>query len=164
MLDVILGSWDRQAQIIDNLFDIVTEDLKTVRPSPDGMPVFEQFAHIHNTRRFWLSQTDPSFLEGYGRSYKQVSEDDWQPLDDLCELRGLLRASARAVREATEKAVSDGKTQFGGYDHPVYFLQHMIWHEGYHFSLVTLALRLAGAEPSEEWEEANVWGLWRVEE
>jgi uncharacterized damage-inducible protein DinB len=164
MLDVLLESWDRQCTILDNLFELVTEDLKGKKPSPDGMPVFEQFAHVHNTRRFWLSKTDPAFLEGYGRSYVQVSEDDWQPIEDLGELRALLKHSARAVRGATEKAVKEGKSRFGGYDHPVLFLQHMLWHEGYHFALVVLALRLAGAEPSEEWEEAHVWGLWRVEE
>ena len=164
MLDTLLDSWDRQCQIIDNLFELVAEDNKQAKPSEDGMPIVEQFAHIHNTRRFWLSQTDPTFLEGYGKSYVQVADDDWQPVQDLAQMRSLLKASAKAVRSATEKALREGKSQFGGYDHPVYFLQHMIWHEGYHFALISLALRLAGNEPSEEWEEANVWGLWRVEE
>ncbi|HXH61971.1 MAG TPA: DinB family protein [Fimbriimonadaceae bacterium] len=164
MLDVLLDSWDRQCQIIDNLFDLVNEENKSQKPSDDGMPIVEQFAHIHNTRRFWLSQTDPSFLEGYGKSYVQVSDDDWQPVQDLSQLRDLLRHSAKAVRNATKKAIDAGKIQFGGYDHPIYFLQHMVWHEGYHFALIMLALRLAGNEPSEEWEEQNVWGLWRVEE
>jgi uncharacterized damage-inducible protein DinB len=164
MLDTLLDSWDRQCQIIDNLFELVTEDNKQAKPSEDGMPIVEQFAHIHNTRRFWLSQTDPTFLEGYGKSYVQVADDDWQPVQDLAQMRSLLKASAKAVRSATEKAVRDGKAQFGGYDHPVYFLQHMVWHEGYHFALISLALRLSGNEPSEEWEGANVWGLWRVEE
>jgi uncharacterized damage-inducible protein DinB len=164
MLEVLLESWDRQAKIIDNLFELVNEGNKGAKPSEDGMPIFEQFAHIHNTRRFWLSKTDPSFLEGYGKSYVQVSEDDWEPVQDLGELRALLKASARAVGGATEKAVEGGTKPFGGYDDPVFFLQHMLWHEGYHFALISLALRLAGDEPAEEWEERNVWGLWRVEE
>jgi uncharacterized damage-inducible protein DinB len=141
----------------------VTEELKHAKPSEDGMPIYEQFAHIHNTRRFWLSQTSPAHLEGYGKSYVQAG-DEWEAVQDLAQLRSLLKASAKAVRDATAQAMAEGKTQFGGYDHPLFFLQHMIWHEGYHFALVSLALRLAGAEPSEEWEEANVWGLWRVEE
>jgi hypothetical protein len=40
----------------------------------------------------------------------------------------------------------------------------MIWHEGWHVGLIFLALRLAGEEPKQEWEEANVWGEWRIEE
>ena len=60
MLSVLLDSWDRQAKIIDNLFDLVTEDLKNAKPSEDGMPIYEQFAHVHNTRRFWLSRFSPN--------------------------------------------------------------------------------------------------------
>ncbi len=161
--DVFLQSWDRQVQIIDNIASLVTEDLKSKKPDPDGMPIFEQFCHIHNTRRFWLSKCSPTHLEGYGRSYVQVGEDDWKAIEDLNELKRLLTASAMAVRDATEQGIKEGKPKFGAYDNPVLFLQHMLWHEGYHFALITLALRLAGAEPSEEWEEANVWGLWRVE-
>ncbi|HZH98034.1 MAG TPA: DinB family protein [Fimbriimonadaceae bacterium] len=164
MLEVLLESWDRQCHILDNLFEIIPDDLKAKKPSEDGMPIYEQFAHIHNTRRFWLSRTSPAHLEGYGRSYVQVGEEDWEPVQDLGELRELLRHSAKAVRDATEAAVLAGQTTFGGYDHPVLFLQHMLWHEGYHFALIVLAQRLAGAEPSEEWEDTNVWGLWRVED
>jgi len=164
LTDRLLESWDRQGQILDNIAGLITDELKDKRPDPDGMPLYEQLAHIHNTRRFWLSKTDPSFLEGYGRSYVQLSEEEWEPLKDIEELRKLLRASEKAVRDATEKALRGGVEKFGGYDHPVFFLQHMLWHEGYHFALILLALRLAGVEPSEEWEEANVWGLWRVEE
>lgn len=160
----LLESWDRQSRIIDSLFELVTENLKGSKPSEDGMPIHEQFAHIHNTRRFWLSKCSPQHLEGYGRSYVQVGEEQWDPIQDLAELRDLLKHSAQAVRDATEQGLKEDRAPFGAYDHPVYFLQHMLWHEGYHFALVTLALRLAGAEPSEEWEEQNVWGLWRVEE
>jgi uncharacterized damage-inducible protein DinB len=164
MLDVLLESWDRQCQTLDNLFELATEDLKDQRPSEDGMPIFEQFAHIHNTRRAWLSQFSPKHLEGYGRSYVQAGADEWKPVQDLAQLRELLKQSAKAVRDATREAIEAGVTERGGYDHPVFFLQHMLWHEGYHFGLIMLALRLAGTEPSEEWEEEKVWGLWRVEE
>lgn len=163
LTDTLLESWDRQTQILDNVTSLITEELKGRRPDPDGMPLVEQLAHIHNTRRFWLSKTSPEHLEGYGRSYVQVGED-WEPVQDLGELKALLKASSNAVRQATAKALQEGKTKFGSYDHPVLFLQHMLWHEGYHFALILLALRLAGVEPSEEWEETNVWGLWRVEE
>lgn len=164
LAEQLLESWNRQGRILDSIAGLVTDELKDKRPDPDGMPIYEQFAHIHNTRRFWLSKTSPEHLEGYGRSYVQVSEDEWQPLQDMGELRSLLKSSGQAVGEATQKAIGAGVTQFGGYDHPVLFLQHMLWHEGYHFALILLALRLAGAEPAEEWEEENVWGQWRVEE
>jgi hypothetical protein len=40
----------------------------------------------------------------------------------------------------------------------------MVWHEGYHAGLILLALRNAGQEPTEEWDEYNIWALWRVDE
>ena len=49
------------------------------------------------------------------------------------------------------------------YDNPIPFLQHMVWHDGWHVGLIFLALRLNGQEPPEEWEEPNVWGQWRTE-
>lgn len=61
-------------------------------------------------------------------------------------------------------ALGKGVTQFGWYDNPVLFIQHMVWHEGWHIGLIFLALRLAGQEIPEEWEETKVWGEWRTEE
>ena len=49
-LDLLLQSWDRQTTILDNALGLVTEELKNKRPDPDGMPIFEQFCHIHNTQ------------------------------------------------------------------------------------------------------------------
>jgi uncharacterized damage-inducible protein DinB len=114
MLDVFLESWDRQAKIIDNLFEIVDDRRKLAKPSDDGMPIFEQFAHIHNTRRAWLSQFSPAHLDGYGRSYVQIREERWEPVQDLAQLRELLGYSARAVRQATEQAILAGQSETGG--------------------------------------------------
>ncbi len=37
----------------------------------------------------------------------------------------------------------------------------MVWHEGWHAGIILLALRLNGREPAEQWEETNLWGIWR---
>ena len=62
-----------------------------------------------------------------------------------------------------EQSLTDGKEKVGFYDNPVLFLQHMIWHEGWHVGLIILGLRLSGEEPPEEWEENHIWGEWRTE-
>ncbi|MGA2096413.1 MAG: DinB family protein [Candidatus Acidiferrum sp.] len=36
------------------------------------------------------------------------------------------------------------------YDHAILFLQHMIWHEGYHQGQIKLALNLAGRAVGDE--------------
>lgn len=109
---------------------------------------------------FWLSRFSPKHAEGLGRVFK----DGWEnPIDDLGAIKSELDRSAKAVRDAVAEGIEAGGAPAGGYDHPVIFLQHMVWHEGWHVGLLMLGLRVAGQEPPEEWEEPNVWGQWRVE-
>lgn len=123
------------------------------------MTIREQFYHIGNTRRFWLTKALGSPLDPEGRFYREVN-GEWQPIEDLAEIRRKLDASGKAVAEHLDRAFR-GETVFEQYENPVLFLQHMIWHEGYHFALVMLALRLAGREPDETWEDPHVWQPWR---
>ena len=156
----LLDSWDRQCRIVTALAGRVNESNKLAKPSPDGMPLFEQLAHIHLVRKYWLSQLDPDGSERLGKSYTK----GWDgPIEDLDAIKQMLNESATAVRTAVEHALGDSKEKAGFYDNPVLFLQHMIWHEGWHVGLIVLGLRLAGDEPSEEWEETRVWGEWRTE-
>lgn len=93
-------------------------------------------------------------------------EDRETPLDDLNAIKAALEASGAAVRAAVEEALQTGgpmKSENITYDNPVLFLQHMVWHDGWHIGLIFLALRKNGQEPPEEWEEPNVWGQWRTE-
>lgn len=156
---LLLDSWRRQCGILDSLFDLVTPDLAQAKPSEDGMAIIEQFCHIGNTRRFWLTKALGAPLDPAGRFYKQVGED-WVPLDDLSDIRSKLRTSGDVVAETVQRAIQ-GEIALEQYENPVLLLQHMVWHEGYHFSLIMLALRLAGHEPKEEWEDAHVWQPWR---
>jgi uncharacterized damage-inducible protein DinB len=160
MTEILLESWDRQVQMLGNLAGLVTEPLRTAKPSEDGMTLAEQLCHVHEVRYHWLGKTSPTHQALLGEVLRQVG-DDWVPIDNLEEIRNQLSISAKAVRDAVSEAIHEGKIQLGPYDHPIFFLQHMLWHEGYHFALILLALRNAGAEPPEEWQEKHVWRLWR---
>jgi uncharacterized damage-inducible protein DinB len=46
------------------------------------------------------------------------------------------------------------------YDHPLLFLQHMIWHDGYHHGQIKLALKLAGHPFDDEQIGALTWDVW----
>ncbi|AIE86010.1 DinB family protein [Fimbriimonas ginsengisoli] len=160
LTEALLDSWDRQCHIVDAVAGLVTEETRKALPSPDGWPLDHQLAHIHLVRRYWLSQVSPERGKALGETYT----DGWEtPIEDLDRIKELLRDSAVAVREAMQELLTNGTGAIGGYDHPVLFLQHMIWHEGWHVGLIFLGLRLAGHEPTEEWEEPNVWGQWRTE-
>ncbi len=47
------------------------------------------------------------------------------------------------------------------YDHPVLFLQHMIWHEGYHHGQMKLALKVAGIPMSDSQAGPLTWSVWK---
>lgn len=108
------------------------------------MTIREQFYHIGNTRRFWLTKALGSPLDPEGRFYREVN-GEWQPIEDLAEIRRKLDASGKAVAEHLDRAFR-GETVFEQYENPVLFLQHMIWHEA-------TTLRLS-CWPS-DWRDAN---------
>lgn len=158
--EALLESWDRQCRIVDAVATRVDESNRKVKPSEDGWPLDQQLAHIHSVRRYWLSQIDRKRAATVGLSFT----DGWEtPIEDLDAIKALLKESAVAVRESVAAMLANGTQSKGGYDHPVLFLQHMVWHEGWHVGLIFLGLRLNGQEPGEEWEEPNVWGQWRTE-
>lgn len=90
------------------------------------------------------------------------SDDGWTVAFHLAHSRIRLAESGALVRSWVAEQLQLGSQQVDNYDYPVMYLQHMIWHEGWHYGLLMLALRLAGHEPSEEWECANVWDRWRL--
>lgn len=160
-VQALLDSWDRQCRIIDNLAAAMTPELLEAKPDPDGWTVAHHLAHLHTTRRYWHMMA-AGLEQPLGPSlFTVVSEEEWVPSSDLDEIRSRLRESGALVRGWVAEQIEAGTQQAGNYDHPVLYLQHMMWHEGWHAGLLVLAMRLAGHEPSEEWECAHVWDLWR---
>jgi len=158
-VEALLDSWDRQCTIVRNVAGLVDDGNRTAKPSHDGKDLADQLAHIHLVRCGWLHNVAPERAAALGPDFAPWTADAPESLD---ERRSRLDASAQAIREFLEEQLPIG-APVGGYDHPALFLQHMVWHEGWHVGLMMLALRLNGQEPPEEWEEAHIWGLWRTE-
>lgn len=162
--EALLDSWDRQCRIVQSVAGLVDESNRHVKPSDDGWPLDKQLAHLHNTRKFWLSQVAPHYASGLGEVY---ADEEGTPIADLEAIKDCLHSSGLAVREAVREGLAKGggpmKGEHATYDNPVLLLQHMLWHDGWHVGLIFLGLRLNGQEPPEEWEEPHVWGQWRTE-
>jgi uncharacterized damage-inducible protein DinB len=159
LTDALIDSWDRQCRIVNAVASRIDAANKHAKPSEDGWTLDHQLAHIHKVRQYFLSQVAAE----RSASLPDVFVNAWDtPIDDLAAIKSAVVASGDAVRCCVHDSLNAG-SQLTGYDHPVLFLQHMIWHEGWHVGLIFLGLRLAGQEPPEEWEEANVWGEWRTE-
>ncbi len=164
IIEALLDSWDRQCRIVNSVASLIDDANRYVKPSEDGWPLDKQLAHMHRVRKFFLSQVAPEHAEHLGDSY---ADELGTPIADLGIIKSNLVASGEAVREAVRKGLESGCGPMVGanvtYDNPVLLMQHMVWHEGWHVGLIFLALRLNGQEPPEEWDEPNVWGLWRTE-
>jgi uncharacterized damage-inducible protein DinB len=156
----LLESWDRQTQILMNLANTIDETTRHLKPAEQSWPIDHHLAHINETRYWWMSTISKERAATFGDTFVQQG-DQYVPIQCLDEIRCQLGVSAKSIRDTMEEALEAGLEKLGPYDHPVLFLQHMVWHEGWHIGLIFLALRAAGSEPSEEWEEKNIWELWR---
>jgi uncharacterized damage-inducible protein DinB len=152
--ELILDSWRRSAQIFDNVARLVTDETADFRINEEEFSCKQHLSHTHLVRLGWLQEFDPERAS----TLPQVRAAE----NSLDEIRAALKESARAVEEVTREKM--GKGQAGPYDDALFYMQHMLWHEGWHVGAIVQLLRLNGHEPTDEWDEDNVWGLWRVEE
>jgi hypothetical protein len=72
----------------------------------------------------------------------------------------MLNNSAKAVCNAVKSRVESNREMNLHYDHPILFLQHMIWHEGYHHGQIKLALKLTNQPMSDEQAGPLTWDIW----
>jgi uncharacterized damage-inducible protein DinB len=72
----------------------------------------------------------------------------------------MLNESAKAVCNAVKRRAESGREMNLHYDHPILFLQHMIWHEGYHHGQIKLVLKLTGQPMSDEQAGPLTWDIW----
>lgn len=133
-------------------------------PAPGENTIAYHLSHIHETRYWWLSQISKESASKLGDLF--IEEDGkYTPSHDLALVKKELRISSNKIAEIVEQHLASAIAPAGPYDNAVVFLQHMLWHEGWHVGLIMLALRQAGKEPPEEWEDAHIWQVWRgVEE
>jgi len=161
--EALLESWDRQCRIVASVASLIDEANRHVKPSEDGWGLDAHLAHMHGVRKYFLSQVAP---EQAARLTSAYADKEGTPLPELDAIKVCLAASGKAVRDAVSEGLKRSGPMKGAnvvYANPVLFLQHMVWHDGWHVGLIFLGLRLNGQEPPDEWEEPNVWGLWRTE-
>lgn len=159
MIEEILDSWDRQASMVGSVAELVTEGNRGQRPNEASMPLDQQLCHIHEVRYWWLGAVSKEHQARLGDVFVET-EGQQVPNSDLNEIRSQLAISAKAVRDAAEVGLKQGG-KFGPYDNALLFVQHMVWHEGYHVGQIYSALMPAGLAPDEMWEEKHIWELWR---
>jgi uncharacterized damage-inducible protein DinB len=153
LLEALLGSWDRNNTILLNLLRAIPTDGLKARAAPDSPSVAQMFTHIHFVRLVFVLEDAPEFAI-------QLPKDEWADERDVTRIASMLEESAETVSDAMKGRLETGKAMNLHYDHPILFLQHMIWHEGYHHGQIKLVLKLAGLHIPDDAVGAGTWGIW----
>ncbi|GEM84655.1 MULTISPECIES: DinB family protein [Meiothermus] len=165
ILEALLDSYARNNAILLNLLQALPEgglDAQVLEGSPS---IAQQYAHMQQTRLFWLGQVAPEFATGMNQLFRQAGEE-WVAERETACIEQALNQSAHAVCEAVRDRLHTGQAMQGphaSYDHPILLLQHLLWHEGYHVGQIKLALKATGYSMPEEVEEKAIWSQWRTE-
>ena len=153
LLNSLLDSWDRNNTILVNLLRAVPDGGLEAGATQDGPSVAGMFAHIHYVRLVFISEDAPEFAI-------KLPEGEWASEHDRDHLAEMLNTSAGLVRDAVKGRLEAGREMNLHYDHPILFLQHMIWHEGYHHGQIKLALKIAGRAIEDGVAGPVTWDIW----
>jgi uncharacterized damage-inducible protein DinB len=153
LLEALLDSWDRNNNILVNLLRALPEGGLAAKAMEDSPSVAEMFTHIHYVRLVFLSEDAPEFAG-------VLPADEWRNELDRERIAEMLTGSARAVRDAVRSRVEANQDMERHFDHPILFLQHMIWHEGYHHGQIKLALKTTGRPITDGKAGPVTWHVW----
>ena len=153
LLAALLDSWDRNNTILVNLLHALPAGGLEARAVKDSPSVAEMFTHIHYVRLVFISEDAPEVAT-------DLPKEEWMAERDPRRIAQMLNESAKAVRDVVKGRVEEGKEMALHYDHPILFLQHMIWHEGYHHGQIKLALKVAGRPLSNKEAGPVTWRVW----
>jgi uncharacterized damage-inducible protein DinB len=153
LLEALLDSWDRNNTILVNLLRALPEGGLEARALEGSPSVAEMFTHMHYVRLIFVSEDVPELAS-------LLPEKEWRKERDPDRIAAMLNESARAVCQAVKDRVKTGQEMKEHYDHPILFLQHMVWHEGYHHGQIKLALKAAGKPFDDEEIGPVTWDVW----
>lgn len=139
--------------ILTNLLHAMHQRSLDARAMEGSPSIGEMFGHIHYVRLVFISEDVPEFAQ-------TLPEQEWFVERDPDRMAQMLNDSAKAVHNAVKSRVESGREMNLHYDQPILFLQHMIWHEGYHHGQIKLVLKLTGQPMSDEEAGQLTWDIW----
>jgi uncharacterized damage-inducible protein DinB len=154
LLEALLDSWDRNNTILVNLLRALPEGGLEIKPMDSSPSIAQLFTHIHYVRLIFITEDAPEFAA------KVLPQTEWLAEPDPARIAQMLNDSAAAVRAAVKGRLEAGRPMNLHYDHPILFLQHMLWHEGYHHGQIKLALKLAGRPIPNDQAGPLTWRVW----
>ena len=163
LLGPLLETWDRSHTILVGLLSALPQGGLEARTTEGSPSIAELFAHIHFVRLAAVYENDPTLAEAHPDGVP-ADENEWRAEPNPSRLSEMLNGSAAVVRGAVEgwltPADPDLSTLLKRYDHPMFLLQHLLWHEAYHVGQMKLALKAAGLPMSDQEAGPLTWGMW----
>ncbi len=153
LLEMVLDSWDRNNRILVNLLRAVPAEALEARAAEGSPTVAEMFTHMNYVRLVFLSEDVPEMAP-------PMPPKEWQHEKDPERIAEAVEASSKAVRQAVENRIRSGKEMKVHYDNPLLYLEHMIWHEGYHHGQIKLALKINGHALENKAIGPLTWRVW----
>jgi len=153
LLEALLDSWDRNNAIMVGLLRALPDGALELRSMEGSASIAQAFTHMHYIRLVHVFEDAPELS-------RDVPETEWAVEHDADRIAGMLDESAKVVRDALKSRVGKGREMDMHYDHPILFLQHMLWHEAYHHGQIKLTLKLAGRPISDDVAGPISWGIW----
>jgi len=153
LLDALLDSWDRNNTILVNLLRVIPEGGLEAKATATSKSVAQMFTHMHYVRIVFVEEDVPELGA-------KAPDGEWVVERDRDRMALMLNESAKVVRDAVTSRLESGRPMELHYDHPILFMQHMIWHEGYHHGQIKLALKVAGHPLSDDEAGPVTWDLW----
>ncbi len=153
MLALALDSWERNQTILVNLLHNVPREALGLRPLDDSPSVGGLFAHMAATRIHFVQRNAPEVA-------CSMPDFDQVDLRDREELLALLEASSTAVRAALQSRIAAERPMEVDYGDPMLFVQHLVWHEGYHHGVIKFLLKFTGRPLKDEQFGPLSWDLW----
>jgi uncharacterized damage-inducible protein DinB len=152
LLGALLDSWDRNNKILVNLLLALPDGGLDARATKGSPSVTQMFSHIHYARLVSVAENVPEFATKL--------PEEWAIEREPNHMAEMLNASAKVVRVAVNGRLHASRDLDLHYDHPILFLQHMIWHEGYHHGQIKLALKTSGHPISDDVAGPVTWDIW----
>ncbi|HEU0174550.1 MAG TPA: DinB family protein [Blastocatellia bacterium] len=154
LLEALLDSRDRNNTILINLLRAIPESGLEARAMEGSPSVSEMFTHIHYERMVSVFENAPEFAGS-------VPEKEWVVELDHERIEQMLDDSARRMRDAVKSRVETGRDLDLDFDHPIFLLHLLIFHEGYHHGQINLALKAAGRPVTDDKAGPGAWRVWR---
>jgi uncharacterized damage-inducible protein DinB len=151
----LLDTWAIHDRIHHYLLDAVDPAALGAVSASKGRTVGEQFAHIHNVRRMWLTAAAADLAATVEKLEKPEKGPGGESFDKE-RLHAALSTSAAVVAELLARSLAgDGRIK-GFKPHVTAFVGYLISHESHHRGQILLTLKQAGRPV----DKKTAFGIW----